>query len=501
MRSTCEAKRLALALTASLTLGACAGTPRPGDEALPSAVPRPSPRQGVVSVFINGQDPDFGSPWAKQRPWRRRINGLVVTGQRILVHGRRLANHTLIMVEKLGTSKRYEAKVVEVDYEVPLGLLEVEDPEFWEGLEPLPIADDVPAEGDVTICRWLDSGQFEEARAVVKQLGVEDHFPGEVDLLTLELSSPISASGWGEIVVDNGEVIGITTSSSDDQLPAIAAPVLEQFLDAVESGTYRGFARHGFAWQRLSNDALRERLGMKDGEGGIRVRKVLPHGSAAGVLEPGDVVLEIAGHPIDERGKFDHPEYGRLFFGVLFTDGVFPGDTLPAKVLRDGERLDVQLTLRRMDPEQDVVPRYTYDTSPEWLQVGGLVFEPLTTDYLRRWRTWWQNAPLRILVAKSRQDVPELEGHRLILLSRVLPDPANLGYHDLQAQLVNKVNGRPVRTMDELRAALDAPQNGFHVIELLAGQPATRVVIDALEAKAADARIRERYGLPPRADK
>lgn len=496
MRSTFDPRWLAPLL--ALGLAACATGGRNGHDSMPSAVPRPSANQGVVSVIINGQDPDFGSPWSKGRPWRRRINGLVVTGRRILVHGRRLSNSTLILVEKLGASKRYQAEVVEVDYEVPLGLLEVKDPEFWEGLEPIAIGDDVPSEGDVTICRWLDSGQFEEARAVVKQLRVDDHFPGEVDLLTLELSSSITAAGWGEVVVDRGEVVGLTTSASDDQLRAIAAPVLSQFLEHVESGTYRGFARHGFTWQRLGNAALRRKLGLKDEEGGIRIRDVRPHGSGAGVLQTDDVVLSIGGHRIDERGKFDHPEYGKLFFGVLFTDGTSPGDRLPVQVLREGARVQLELELRRMAPEQDVVPRYTYDQAPEYLVVGGLVFQPLSNDYLRRWKSWWTNGPLRILVEMSRkQGGPEVEDERLILLSRVLPDPVNLGYHDVQAQLVSKVNGDVVRTMDELRAALAHPKKGFHVVELLAGQSAKRVVIDAAAAKEADPGIRKRYRLPP----
>ncbi len=453
-------------------------------------------RQAVVSVVVNGQDPDHGSPWAKGRPWRRRINGLVVTGQRILVHGRRLAHHTLVMVEKMGESKRYEAEVVEVDYELPLALLTVKDPTFWQGLEPLEISDDVPAEGDVTICRWLDSGQFEEARAVVKQLRVDDHFPGNTQLLTLELSSPISAAGWGEVVVRGHEVVGITTSSADDLLPTLASPVLRQFLDQVESGQYAGLAQHGFYFQRLSNGALRTQLGLRSDEGGIRIRDVMSHGSAAGALEPGDVLLELGGYRIDERGKFEHSEYGKLFFGVLFTDGVSPGDTLSGVVLRDGARKKIQMTLRRMATAEDVVPRYVFDQMPEYVQVGGLVFQPLTVDYLRRWRTWWQNAPLRLLIDMDAAKLgPKEPGQQMIVLSRVLPDSVNLGYHDLGALLVSKVNGQVIRSVGALKAALKSPLGGFHIIEFAPGQGAGRIVIDATEAKAADARIQQRYGL------
>ncbi|MCA9553770.1 MAG: PDZ domain-containing protein [Myxococcales bacterium] len=488
---------LLLALALALGASACAtgGGPRSA-----AAAPRPapvSPRQAVVSVIVNGQDPDFGSPWVKGEAWQRRINGLVVEGKRILVHARRLANRTLVLVEKSGESKRYEAEVELVDYEVPLGLLTVKDPEFWEGLEPLRIADEVPVEGDVTICRWLDSGQFEEARAVVKQLRVSTHFPGTTQLLTLELSSPINASGWGEVVVSEGEVVGITTSSAEDTLPTLAAPVLRQFLEQAEAGTYRGFAGHGFAWQRLTNTALRQRLGLAPDEGGVRIREVLGYGSAAGVLKVGDVLLEIGGHKIDERGKFKHPEYGRLYFDVLFTDGVNPGDVVDVKVLRDGARQDLQVTLQANRPDDGVVPRYVIDQSPEYHEVGGLVFMPLTFDYMRQWQGWWENGPLYLLVAiDARNANPTRPGERMVVMSKVLPDAVNLGYADLGALLVSKVNGRPILGLDDLRAALKAPQDGFHIIEFDPGQSASRLVLDAKAAEAAAAGIHQRYGLP-----
>jgi hypothetical protein len=486
-----------LIVALALAAAACKTAPGPGPGTAAHRPAPASPRQAVVSVIVNGQDPDFGSPWMKGQPAQRRINGLVVEGNRILVHARRIANHTLILVEKRGESKRYEAAVEVVDYEVPLALLSVKDPSFWEGLEPLRIADEVPVEGDVTICRWLDSGQFEEARAVVKQLRVESHYPGAAQLLTLELSSSINASGWGEVVVVDGEAVGITTSSAQDLLPTLAAPVLRQFLEQARGGNYKGFAGAGFSWQRLSNPALRERLGLGPDEGGIRVREVLGYGSAAGVLRPGDVVLEIGGHRIDERGKFEHPEYGRLFFDVLFTDGVSPGDKLPVAISRGGQRQTVELQLSALGPEDGVVPRYVIDRDPEYVEVGGLVFQPLTLDYLRQWQGWWENGPLYLLVAmEARAGHPKTPGERMVVLSKVLPDAVNLGYAELGALLVSRVNGREIHGLTDLRAALAAPQGGFHIVEFEPGQGPERVVLDAAAAKAAQAGIHQRYGLP-----
>ena len=82
-----------------------------------------------------------------------------------------------------------------------------------------------------------------------------------------------------------------------------------------------------------------------------------------------------------------------------------------------------------------------------------------------------------------------------MLLSTVLPDAANLGYQDLHDLIVEKVNGRRVGSLDDLRQALAQPSGPYHVIELLPGQGARWIVIDAEEAKASVARLRQAYGV------
>jgi hypothetical protein len=137
-----------------------------------------------------------------------------------------------------------------------------------------------------------------------------------------------------------------------------------------------------------------------------------------------------------------------------------------------------------------------YGRGPDYVVVGGLVFEELTRPYLSTFGDWARRAPARLLVAMDRE--PEEEGgemKRIVLLSSVLPDPANLGYQELRDQIVERVNGHEVRTLADLRKAFAAPERGFQVVELLPGQPAARLVLDAKEAAAAAARIRGAYGV------
>ena len=465
--------------------------------AMPAVVPIGSAlRKGIVSLRVTGQDWNARAPWEKLPPWTRTVTGLVVPGRHILAASSAFGNHLLVEAQKLGGEARTIARVSLVDQEGPLALVEVDDPAFWENLEPLALAKDAPIEGTLTIHKWQRAGLLDSYPGTVRQVRAGRHGLSQTTLLTLEVATATDGLGEGEVVVADGKVAGLVTGRGGDTFAAIAAPVLAQFLEGAAKGDWPGFARAGLAWQELTNPALREALGLVPGESGVRLTRVSPNGSAGGVLFPGDVLLELGGAKIDAQGRYEHPRYGKTLMALLFSDGHRPGDTLVAKVLRDGKRLDVPLPLRRMPPEQEKVPPYEFGRGPGYVVVGGLVFQELTRPYLGAWGDWARRAPPRLLVALDREGAfPDPKAPRIVLLSSVLPDAANLGFQDLRDVIVSKVDGRAVGSLDDVRAAVRRPQGAFHVIELLPGQGAARVVIAVDEARAAAARLHAAYGI------
>jgi hypothetical protein len=452
-------------------------------------------RASIVTVRITGQEWNWKTPWSKLGPWTRTVTGLVVSGPAILVATPSIGNHLLLEAQKLGQDLRTPARLVLSDPEGPLALLAVDDPAFWKGLAPLPIAERIPPEGEMTVHRWLRSGQFESSRATLRQLRAGRHGLSRTSLLTLDASSSLDGAGDSEVLVKDQAVVGLATSKQGETLSALVAPVLRQFLADAQGPSYRGFARAGIAWQELTNPALRAYLGLTDEESGVRLTRVVPHGSGAGVLEPGDVVLEVAGRKLDPTGQFEHPDYGKLLFPVLLTDGAHPGDSLRFRILRSGQRRDIDVPLRRMLPEDDKVPPYVLGRGPDYVVSGGLVFEELTIPYLGTWGDWARRAPTRLLVAFDREGAePTPEAPRIVLLSSVLPDPCNLGYQDLRDLVVTQVNGVPVGRLADLRRAFAKPSGGFHVVDFLPGQGPTRIVLDVAEVAAAEERIRSLYG-------
>jgi hypothetical protein len=494
--ATCRAARAALAALAASSLAvSCASAPSRRTAQGVAPAPAASPpaassgngllRRAIVSLRVTGQDWNWRAPWEKQDPWTRTVTGLVVPGPKILVASTAFGNHLLVEAQKLGGEARVPARVSQVD-----------DPSFWEGLEPLPLAERVPGEGDVTLHRWQRSGLLDSYSGSIRQVRSGRHGLSQTSLLTLEVATATEGLGESEVVISGGHVVGLITGREGDAYVALASPVLRQFLEGAAGGAWAGFPRAGLAWEDLTNPDLRDFLGLAPGEGGIRITRVLPHGSAGGVLRRGDVLLALGGRALDPSGYYEHPFYGRMLFALLFSDGRRPGETLDARVLRDGRRLDLSLPLRRMASDQDKVPPYVFGHGPDYVIAGGLIFQELTRPYLTAWGDWTRRAPPRLLVALDREArEPSPEFPRIVLLSSVLPDAANLGYQSLHDLIVEKVNGRAIGCLDDVRSALGQPEGGFHVIEFLPGQGERRIVLDVAETREAAARLREAYGV------
>jgi len=213
------------------------------------------------------------------------------------------------------------------------------------------------------------------------------------------------------------------------------------------------------------------------------------------VLKPQDMILQIDGFDIDIQGDYQDPEYGHLMLENLSTRNKWAGDDVKMKIWREGKPLDITYRLPKYEYSTALVPMATYDHEPEYLMIGGLVFEPLTDSYLQSWgNDWKRRAPFRLTY--YRTESPEKDRPSLVLLSQVLPDPYNIGYQEQRCLVVDKVNGQRVNRLPELRAALDKPVNGFHVIEFVQSDSLRKMVLVAGDAeREATSRVLKRYGI------
>lgn len=468
-----------LILPVLVWLSGCGASQDNGDELKPS----------MIQLEIYRKTYNYRIPWATQRT-RTAKEALVISGRRILTTADDMSGHSLLRVQKNADGRWWNARVKWINYPVNLAVLEVEDDQFWKDVPEARLSRRVPQDGDVQVFRW-NKGRVEKWSAEINRVSVSSGQMSYVQHLQLNLDSKIDGAGWAEIIVSRGEVIGLTTSSSKDELKVMPSALIRRVLEARDRGEFTGFGFFDFTWQDGVNDATLDFLNLPDDREGVIITRAGERTGESGGLMPRDVLLSVDGFSITREGLYDDPEFGRLPMTNLATRRHFAGESIPMQVWRDGKLESVNYPLPEVAYEQNQVPDSVFDQDPEYLVAGGLLFMPVTGPYLA---TFGNNMPF-LMDYYSNEDI-EADREGLVVVAAVLPDPYTLGYDAIGGSLVDTVNGKKIATLEDLEKALVDPPDGFHEIQFFPEYALSRIVLDAYQLEAATARVLQRYAIP-----
>jgi len=252
----------------------------------------------------------------------------------------------------------------------------------------------------------------------------------------------------------------------------------------VRDGRYDGFPFLGLEYQHLNCPFMRRHLGLKGGQSGVRVSRVIFGSSAAGLVEPGDVLVAVDGHPLENDGTMALTGDGRVPFSYALSLRQL-GETCKLTVLRDGVRLERTVPL---GGHVALVPSRSYDVKPSYYVHGGLVFVRLTEDFLELWDEW----PVR-LAWYFEFGAPSAERREVVVLSRILEDEVNRPCHGFDARVVTAVNGTAVSTLRDVKTAIEGNKGPAHELRFEGG---AAVYLDAAATGRRSAEILQRYGIP-----
>lgn len=455
----------------------------------------PSPwEHSVVTVEISRKQYDYYQPWTR-KDVRAQKPGLALGEHQILTTSDDVYNRTLVRVQKGGRGRWWLGEVKWVDYHANLALVTVAEEEFWKGLKPASLSGAMPTDGALQIARWR-GGNLELRRAEFTQFNVREGQLAAINHAVLELDSDIQNAGWGEPVLANSHVVGLMSAQEGRNCVAIPASFIQSLLEAHTHEVYRGLGYFHFYWQQAQNPASLERLKLTGDPRGIIVIQVPPrpdHGE--NVLKAQDVILSIDGFDLDTEGDYEDPEYGHVMLENLATRYKWAGDDIKMQIWREGKPMEITYRLPKYEYSSSLVPFGTYDREPEYIIVGGLVFQPLTDAYLQSWGTdWRRRAPFQLM--HYRGEPPTAEHSALVVLSQVLPDSYNIGYQEQKYLVLDKVNGQRISKLPELRQALTKPQDGYNVLEFVRSDSLRRMVLSAgTGEQEATARVLKRYGI------
>ena len=484
-----------------LLCGAAMFLPTAGLLAAPAARPVSKADAAVVRVNSTNQDYDFFRPWSKKNPRVFHGLGAVIAGNRVLVTAQLVANHNYVELERAESGQKTDARVVCVDYEANLALLEPNTDNFLAGIMPLELIQDAVVGDRVNVLQLESNDALVSTPGPITTIEVARYQLEGNSFLVYRLTLPLQykEGSFTAPVIKEGKLAGILMrydprAQSVDVLPA---PVIAHFLKDVDDGTYNGFPRAGMEYAPTRDPQLRHYAKLPAGGGGVYITDAPANGPAAQAgVKAGDVLMDVDGHSIDQDGNYEEPLYGRISMTHLLSTLTYAGQTVTAKLMRDGQPLTVEITMNHKPPQDYVSEPYVIDKAPRYCVVDGLIFEELSRQYLKEWGNDWQKqAPQRLVYLDRFQTALVPAGRkRIVVLSQVLPTAGNIGYEDLKYLVVTNVNGKPVTSLEDLPKALETPLDGFHKIEF--EESPRELFLDAAALAEHNRNVQESYSLP-----
>ena len=442
--------------------------------------------EALVEVYTHADAPDLATPWQSLGVERYHGSGVVISGNRILTAAHVVSHPVEVSVKRQGTTKRRPARVAFRGDACDLAILEVDDESFFEGVEPLELGE-LPRLGDAVTAYGFPLGgeSISITAGIVSrvEIGVYTH-SGE-QLLQAQVDAALNDGNSGGPIIADGKLVGIAAEvleSTENVGYIVPAPVIAHFLKDVEDGRVDGFPSMGIDAQPIENKGLRASLGLADEDHGALVIRV-DAGSTGADLRPGDVLMSVDGFEIGRDLTIETPDLGRIAASYAARRRQV-GETVRLVLERDGERIERDVVLRATDP---LVPD-TQHGPPSYFIYGGLVFQPLTREYIEL----FEDPPSDLAELYLYSNVRSPERSQVVVLSRALPAGLTRGYEDFEDQIVARVEGRVPRDLADLASILESAEGRFVRIDLRHGG---RVVLDRDRAEAAGPRLLDRYGI------
>jgi len=457
----------------------------------------------VVKVFATVQEPDFATPWQTLGVGAATGSGVVIETDDgrllILTAAHVISDATFLQCQRVGAENpdKHIATVFAVRHECDLALLEVEagkDSEFWHDLQPARLAE-VPSLRSVVLVAGFPVGgeELSITEGVVSRIEGQPYSHSQRYLLAVTVDAAINeGNSGGPVFNDSGELVGIAFQAlegAENTGHIIPPPVIEHFVSGVAKfgpDEYQGFPADGIKTQQLTNATLRKYLEIGEDVRGVFVNTVYFANTCDGVLQKSDILTSVAGKPVANNGTVAFGRYGRVDLSIVFTLQ-HVGSFIDLDIIRDGKKMTVQAIAK---PFARLVPLSEHDVKPRYFIYCGLVFQPLSYDYLDA--IDGGSPVLTAAFYAGQQKADQLE---LVVLSHTLSDKVNIGYERITDAPIKSVNGQKIRDLADLVEKVEESSTGPYLRICTAEDQDVIVVPSPTNKESAEAnkRILTRY--------
>jgi S1-C subfamily serine protease len=455
--------------------------------------------KSVVMIRSASQSFSYTTPWKQVSMTQGIGTGFIIAGKRILTNAHNVSNARYIEVKMENIAKRYPCKAAFIGHDCDLATLAVDDESFFDGSVPLELGD-IP-EINTTVSTYgfpMGGSRISVTQGVVSRIDVDTYVHTGADShLVIQTDAAINPGNSGGPVIQSGKVVGVAFQGlrqAENIGYLIPTTVIRHFLADINDGKYDGFGSLGVGlYLGLHSAAYKDYLKVPTGQEGIVVTSVMMHSSVESLLQPGDVVTKIDDCNIDNDGKIRI--YGLTLDLGEAIEAKQIGQTVEVTFYRQGKLMKKTAKVALNKPVLEYARQY--DIAPRYVCFAGLVFVPITRNYLETWgRDWLTDIPfyLRYLFYDSVHLNTERQRKEYVVLSEVMPDQLNSYAGEFKHKPVESINDTPIYKLDDVFEALKKPSGNCHIIKFMDyNEP---LIIDAQQAATEGARILNKYNIP-----
>ncbi|MCK4431131.1 MAG: trypsin-like peptidase domain-containing protein [Candidatus Aminicenantes bacterium] len=444
----------------------------------------------IVKIYTVYNKHSYSRPWEMMGQWKLSGSGCIIKGNRILTNAHVVGDYTFIQVKRAGIAKKYIAEVEIVAHECELAILKVKDKSFFSGAEPL-LVGELAEVGDKVATYGFPQGGDELAftEGVVSRVEHQTYTHSNANLLSCQIDAAINPGSSGGPVIKENKIVGVAFEAGEGKNIGymVPVPIINHFMKDIEDGKYDGIPGLGFSWQKIENPDMRLLYRMSENQSGILLNKIYPDSPAKEILKAGDVILSVEGKNIANDGTIEFRKNERTSFEYVIQNK-FIDDIVEFEILRDNKVMNVKIKLSIPINHCKLVSYAQYDIAPTYCIVGGLVFEPLTLNYLVE--SWDPDDAPSYLANYYLYGESSNTRREVVVLISILADEINVGYQDLEDNVISYVNGEKISTIKELVKAVEKNKGKYHVF---IDEWGNRIVLDKNKAEERNKIILERY--------
>lgn len=427
----------------------------------------------TFKIYCKGIKLDYTRPWQSGVSTGGTGSGF---GVNLKMHGKN-KNYVLtnahvvekeepfIQVSKWSSSKKYDAKIINISPEVDMALLDVADSEFWSDV-PVMSLGQAPAKGAEVIAVGFPKGGYNASitKGIVSRI-YPIMYSDPVKNISIQIDAAINPGNSGGPVFDSTEknIVGIafiTRTDAQNMCYMIPEFIIKHYLHGISDGGFNGVCDLGIKILRLENSVLQEQY-LKDPEKtGILITRVDPSNL---ILKPSDVLHAIDGIAIENDGNITIDEHYQIVSGFLdknvnkktaLAEKIpywhiirmkYPGDKVELSITRDGKFKTIQMTLS-IGPNSLIPGTHKY-ISKEYINLNGFMFQPANLYHLD---ADFSNAYKYLLRPQAEKVFKDFDNQEIVILSEIMPNKTTENYRKKYIPVI-AVNGTAVRNLEHFK--------------------------------------------------